>query len=585
MKIKKLYAIILIAAISVAIIVPIVLLQRKAPVPLNLSILSPTAITYTSQTTQITVNLDVQGSDIDTIWYRIYNETGTSWLDANNVTWTSSTSRTLGEGGVYTLYAWVNDTAGNEKTAKVTFTMYHEIVYQGDTVFSNSVVVGLYQKMIFRSGIFRFSMGFLTVLGSLEMQDVFWDSTVVIKANSAITGTNITFSEGVQLQGNVVASLDHVCIRSCLLMYDNASMSITNVTIECGSQLFGYSNLEIHEGSVAAISVREYSKLNISCSIGASIVAYDYSSVILTNFSAPSYQIEVHGNTSLTMVNSSVDLIWLYRNFNSGTFVLDNNELSGTGSYTCPLVTLVNTTYNKYLLSLRAFGSTQLFINNSQLWDIFTYDSANLTIFNSTIPSSMFLYDNSNASIINSTSPYVYCATNGTVYFANFSCTWLYRYIVFYQGNITGYNETFVGATSWSCPKITFGPGVSYTNLRYDYAVFNQVNLTLRDTPLIDSMILQNTGNISLIRCNLVYFISYLSANVTLINSTIYYGYVYARNITLINSSVTNALFLYNSAFGSFLEDSYIALLELHHTSAFRTSDSTIADIDDYRPN
>lgn len=91
-------------------------------IPPTLSIISPLNESY--DITNILVNLSSSALDLDSLWYRIYNLTDGSWIDPYNITWTEVTSRILSE-GVFRLFAWVNDTNGNEMPVpiNVTFTI------------------------------------------------------------------------------------------------------------------------------------------------------------------------------------------------------------------------------------------------------------------------------------------------------------------------------------------------------------------------------------------------------------------------------------------------------------------------------
>ncbi|MHA1267202.1 MAG: hypothetical protein ACTSRS_18330 [Candidatus Helarchaeota archaeon] len=80
-------------------------------------ILSPLNITYI--TNQIPINISCSSSDLDTIWYRIFD--GNKWITGNK-TWTENIYENL-EQGVYWLYVWANDTNGNEICVNISFTI------------------------------------------------------------------------------------------------------------------------------------------------------------------------------------------------------------------------------------------------------------------------------------------------------------------------------------------------------------------------------------------------------------------------------------------------------------------------------
>ncbi|MHA1266171.1 MAG: hypothetical protein ACTSRS_13140 [Candidatus Helarchaeota archaeon] len=67
---------------------------------------TPLNTTYNSNT--VSVNLSSPDTDLDTLWYRVRNET--SWI-TSNLTWSAGAELNLPD-GIYTLYAWANDTKG-----------------------------------------------------------------------------------------------------------------------------------------------------------------------------------------------------------------------------------------------------------------------------------------------------------------------------------------------------------------------------------------------------------------------------------------------------------------------------------------
>ncbi|NVM29627.1 MAG: immune inhibitor A [Candidatus Helarchaeota archaeon] len=76
----------------------------------TVTILSPTNDTYLS--TSVWINLSSAASDLDSIWYRIYSNSTSDWLDPLNITWSDPIQRIFSD-GYYTLYVWANDTFGN----------------------------------------------------------------------------------------------------------------------------------------------------------------------------------------------------------------------------------------------------------------------------------------------------------------------------------------------------------------------------------------------------------------------------------------------------------------------------------------
>ena len=89
------------------------------PLPI---IRSPLNQTYDIKT--IDINLTSASSDLHTLWYRIYNNSGNFWVDSANRIWVNIISRTLTE-GAFTIFAWANDTHGNmvENPVNLTFTI------------------------------------------------------------------------------------------------------------------------------------------------------------------------------------------------------------------------------------------------------------------------------------------------------------------------------------------------------------------------------------------------------------------------------------------------------------------------------
>jgi len=95
----------------------------------GLSQLEPTAITFSIDSTPptaliispgnqtyrsdlILINLTANGSDLATLWYRLFNLTSMSWFDLADIIWTTPTNRNLPDGS-YIIYAWANDSVGN----------------------------------------------------------------------------------------------------------------------------------------------------------------------------------------------------------------------------------------------------------------------------------------------------------------------------------------------------------------------------------------------------------------------------------------------------------------------------------------
>jgi hypothetical protein len=503
---KKLYAIILIAVITVAILVPVLLLTRhKIETTLGISIVSPTNTTYISQNPQITVNLNVQGSNIDTVCYRIYNETGSAWVDSTNLTWIGATIRNIGQGGVYILYAWVNNSLGMTQTANQTFTVIREYLIDVDTVFANSWTIGEYQKYILRDADFSFSSGFyLIVNGILEIDNATWSSILYIDANSAVSGTNTTFGANVNFYGEVIAIMDSVTMQGNTFLYGDANVSFYDATFINTLYAYDNSTLTITNTDLYYTYLRENSQATISYSTGYYIGIQDEAVGTLINYTADSGgDMTLQDNATLTAINSTWDDLYRYSELYSGIWAVDYNILSGIGSYQSPKVVMIDSNYDQSFNILSAFDSTQLLINHSTYTEIYLEQSSNGTIDLSTV-SSIYVRGNANGLIMNTTSTSLELSTNETVELENFTTGVIRKTYTFYQGTISGYNETFTGIESASFPKIIYGPNTIYGSLQYRYYVNNEVNFTLRDTHECNRVEFIDNTNGSIIHCTIL---------------------------------------------------------------------------------
>ncbi len=560
---KKIYAIILVAVIAVAILVPVLLLMRPGgePTPLGITILSPTSTTYTSETTEITVDLSGQGADVDAIWYRIYNETDGAWVDPANISWTASTARLLGKGGVYNLYAWVNDTLGTTIMTNVSFTMIQEFPIEGDTVFADTWTVGEYEKYILRHGDFSHSSGgYIYVDGILEMENCTWTTDLRIDANSKVTVTDVIFEGQLNLEGDIVATLENVTVLDNINIQENAIVTLTNAT-------------------VVDLYFDENCQVNVSYVTGYRLYGYGNAIVTLRNYTQTG-DLQCFGNPVFTLINCELDDIMVYSQLDAGSWVVDQNTLSGTGTRFWATVSLINTIYDNFNRNLNVYGSTEVLINNSdKFYVIHGMASSNLTIENTSMYS-LRLDSTSSASVVSSTATTLEIATNSTLYLEDISFTSLIKIIAFDAGTISGYNETFTGMETWRIPKITEGPGVNYVYFLYSYDVNIDANLTLRDTPNCHRVTFYDDSTGSLLRCEVDYFYANQNAmlNGTLINTTILWGYGYSySNVTLSNCSVTGAYNLADYAYASFIDGCWVAQLNLFGSSDYFVSgDSTI---------
>ena len=229
-------------------------------------------------------------------------------------------------------------------------------------------------------------------------------------------------------------------------------------------------------------------------------------------------------------------------------------------------------------------SSDPVLIKNSHFYQITAYSFANITTQNTTVTIDIELFNDANGTLINTTAGWLDLQTNGTVYLEDFSCDEIYKYMMFYEGTITGSNETFSGIESWLIPKIIFGSGVSYIELLYCYQVENQVNLTLIDTYDCDRFEANDYSNVTLVRCTPTVIFANQYSNSTLINcsSNYCYGDNY-KNVTMFNCTMNNVV-LERSCFLSALANSYIGVLTLYDSSDYYFSpDSSYGAIDDNR--
>ncbi|HUX99637.1 MAG TPA: Ig-like domain-containing protein [Candidatus Deferrimicrobium sp.] len=544
----------------------------------TITILSPTNTTYTSQTTQITIDLESLDLNVDALWYRVYNETDGAWVDPNNITWTSSCQKMLGKGGVYTLYAWANDSLGRISSVKTTtFTMYHEIIYSGNHAFASDFTIETYQKVIFQNGEFSFSSGNLNNYGILNMYNITWTSLLTMNGNSECIGTNITFNEITFFHGNLVVSLNDIIFLNAIALYDTTFITLTDVFFTATIYTYDSAKLAVFYASNAGFISVGSSMVNFSDSTlgGASID--DYSVVTLNNFTIPS--IDLLDNASLTLINTTINLLYEYLSFETGNWIIDANLISGTGTYTEPKITAIDSTINYLYPELDIKGSTNLFINNSVYSFLRNYEYSKITLENTSFLN-IYLYENSNATIYNSTISYLYLQTNGSIYLEEMSIYTIYHGFVFYQGNISGYNETFIGATSWIFPKVTLGPNVFYTYYYYDYDIRNQVNFTLSNTTNAHYLYAMNSANVTLVFFDSpnAFIFNYEDANVTIYYSKIYILTSYhTGNVTLVNSTCVQ-LTLYQSSFASVIVNSHIETLTLHDSSSYYKSPDSVID-------
>ncbi len=547
--------------------------------PPDVPVLSPVNTTYTSQTTQITININDYDLSIDTIWYRIYNETEGAWVDPTNLTWTPPTYRTLGSGGVFTVYVWANDTQGRTTMAPpVTFTMIHEIIYSGDHAFTSDFVVGLYEKVIFQDGHFSITTTEIFVQGALEMHNVIWTSTVDLNAYSTVTATNTTFT-ACYFYDNGIVALDNTTFEGTTQVYDNTVLTLTDSVVTANFYVRNDAQVTINDCSFYRLYGYDNAEINASFSSSSSINQfYGASKIILRNYTI-STSISMNGDSQLTAINSTLSWVISYNDIWSGTWTLSQGVLSGSGSVDWSNVTFINTEYAQYDLVVDSFGSSEVVIEDTEVYNILAYDNANVSVYNCS--STRIEYnDDSIGTLSDVTVNILNFLTNQTVLMQDTSViVFMAKYYRFYEGNIVGYNDTYTGAVSWANTTIIDGGGNSIPTRRYGYETHDQVDLTVYNTSIEDIATYDQT-NVSLYSSSLGSATTFSDSNLTL-----YYSYLSTyisaqtnSNVTLYNSTgLFASVQLYNSAFASIINHSYLYRLTLSGTSAYyKSPDSTI---------
>ncbi len=499
--------------------------------------------TYTSQTTQIIIDINNSDLNIDTIWYRIYNNTDAAWVDSSNLTWTTPTNRTLGKGGVYTLYVWANDTHGRYTSASpVTFTMIHGIIYSGNRAFTYDFVVGPYQKVIFQDGRFSSTTWDVYIQGSLEMHNVIWNSNLFLYDYSNVTATNTTCNNLFYMYGNGVASLDNMTFSGIVHIYDNSVITLSNSLFK--SQSYGHDN--------ARVTI-------INSTLLGELRSYEWAEI--------------------TAINSTMAWITSFLVINDGTWIIDQGNLSGTGSAFWNKITLINSACYGYGKYLDIYASSKVVINDSLFESINCYSTANVSIFSSS--SNWIEYnDNSIGSLDNVTAGYLILATNQTVYMRDTTINWrISKCYRFYQGNIVGFNDTFIGALNWTNTKIIYGPGNFIAGIDYSYGTYNQVDLTINTTTLIWRVQAYDNSNAYIYNSTLFSVSCNTNSNVTLYYSTVDSIYVYSSsNITLYNSSAYRMYLFDTSSFASIIQYSHVTYLYNYGPGSYYKSPDSVID-------
>ena len=391
----KLYSIIIICGIIIGILVPFLFLtgRQADTTPPIINIISPTNKTYISQSTQLMINFTVSDPNLDIIWYRIYNETNGVWVDSSNLTWSSPFQRSLGQGGVYTLYVWANDTYGHTSTESVVFTMIHEILMTGDHMLSTDLVVTLYQKVIFQDGEFTFIAGNLVVLGTLEMYNVTFHGNLT--AEGVVILENVTVNSQLIFTGNSTATLQNSQIDCNITANNNALVSISNSGI---TSLISFMNALISVEDCWANSLVLDGNSSISANNLSAAILITHRKVIasltLLNISGISY---LYDNSNITLRNATIaDSLFVYDNV---TLTIENSQIDSniTANYNA-IVSIANSgiatliSFMNALISVENCWADSLILDGDSSISVNTLSAASLITLNKLVASLTLLY-------------------------------------------------------------------------------------------------------------------------------------------------------------------------------------------------
>lgn len=373
-----------------------------------------------------------------------------------------------------------------------------------------------------------------------------------LSGNSSIVFTNLSMNS-IDTYGKINVQFNAVPhSASAWNLWENSTVSVTNSEIGQAVNLHDFATLTVTNSSLS-VQAHDYSKLNVTYCKNCPIQLYHYAQCTITNFTS-NKDFFLYEHSQATLINSTLSILVMYPTFNSGNWTIDHQIPSGTGNAELQTLTLVNTVINTFYEDLSVVGSTTLFINNSQYWEVLVYDSSDVTLHNSTVSYVVFENFNTKGYITSSTLTTLLLQTNQTVYLADVTITSFFeKDYYFYEGDVTGYNDTFTGAESWASPKGTLGPNVYYNELRFSYFAYSHVNLTITHTP------------------NIYYVYSFDNANVTLCysaGSAICRGY---SNTTMSNSTI-NVLNLFENSFGAIINSSHVLYLNHYDSSNYYVS-------------
>jgi len=136
-------------------------------VPPVIEIKSPSSGIHENPALEIV--LSSKALDLDQMWYRIYDDANDQWVDANDITWTKTVTRSF-EPGEYTLHAWANDTGDWT---------------QGDPCWSMTSDAAMLSFTVKKSGIPGFDS--LGTLSSLIILTIWWKKRRIKKKDVRIT--------------------------------------------------------------------------------------------------------------------------------------------------------------------------------------------------------------------------------------------------------------------------------------------------------------------------------------------------------------------------------------------------------------
>lgn len=236
--------------------------------PPTINISSPTATNVTF-TLPINLTLDVTTSDahIDTCWYYTSD-------NATNITYTCNTTQIIqfDTGGYKTIYAYANDTLGNENSNSTTFLLNY---VQENAIYDTSIIEQ--ENYTVQLNITASYIG--SINGTLHYNGVDYNTTVTQNGSTAILTTNLTAPS---LSANLVASFNwtynlngqeyntstyqHTIFELTPLFFsascDDKALKFNLIDEANGSALTGDIEFNFRYGTVNATSEHVYGSLS-----------------------------------------------------------------------------------------------------------------------------------------------------------------------------------------------------------------------------------------------------------------------------------------------------------------------------------